>query len=145
MSLFCCWRSLQVLPWLMLGLAGMPMPGRADPTAEQQYWLELINQARMDPAGELGRLVNYDTPTTFGSPPSYDSDIASALNFFGVSASDLAAQWSTLTAAPPLAWNNSLASSAQTYSQLLVTADQQSHTLDGFSYEQREKNAGYSA
>lgn len=145
MSLSCSRRSLQVLPWLMLGLAGMPLAGRADPTAEQQYWLELINQARMDPAGELGRLVNYDTPTTFGSPPSYDSDIASALNFFGVSAADLASQWSTLTAAAPLAWSNSLASSAQTYSQLMVSTDQQSHTLDGFSYEQRVMNAGYSA
>ena len=132
--------------WLcLICAAGIPWAGHADPTDEQQYWLELINQARRDPAGELGRLVNYDSPTTFASPASNDSDIAAALNFFGVSASDLAAQWSTLTAAPPLAWSNALATSAASYSQLMVDTDQQAHNLGGMTLDQHVLNAGYSA
>lgn len=130
--------------WLcLLWAAGLPCTGRADPTNEQQYWLELINQARRDPAGELGRLVNYDSPTTFASPASNDSDIATALNFFGVNAADLAAQWSTLTAAPPLAWSNALATSATAYSQLMVNMDQQAHNLGGQTLDQNATNAGY--
>ncbi|MDB6116583.1 MAG: hypothetical protein JWO08_364 [Verrucomicrobiaceae bacterium] len=132
------------LPFCLAAVAIGPWTLRADPTNEQQYWLELINQARRDPVGELSRLVDYDSPTTFASPASNNSDIAQALDFFGVSASDLAAQWSTLTAAPPLAWSNALANSAQSYSQLMVSSDQQSHTLDGLSYDQRVAAGGYS-
>ncbi len=132
------------LPLCLMAAVAVPWTVRGDPTNEQQYWLELINQARRDPAGELSRLVNYDSPTTFASPASNDSDIAQALNFFGVSAADLAAQWTTLTAAPPVAWSNALANSAQSYSQLMVSSDQQSHTLDGLSYDQRVAAGGYS-
>ena len=145
----CCFLPFptsKTLTWLCLLCAlVMPWVAKADPTDEEQYWLELLNQARRDPAGELARLVNYDTPTTFASPASNDSDIAAALNFFGVSAADLAAQWSALVAAPPLAWSNGLANSAQTYSQLMVTMDQQAHGLDGLTLDQRTTNGGYSA
>lgn len=34
----------------------------ADPTAEQQYWLELTNRFRADPQGELSKLVNFSSP-----------------------------------------------------------------------------------
>ncbi|MDB6139200.1 MAG: hypothetical protein JWO94_2272 [Verrucomicrobiaceae bacterium] len=141
------WPCRSCFPQLLCGLCLLGGLGRlrADPTDEQQYWLELINQARRDPAGELARLVNYDTPTTFASPASNDTDIAAALSFFGVSASDLAGQWSTLTAAPPLAWNNNLADSAASYSQVMVTMDQQAHNLGGLTLDQRTTNAGYSA
>lgn len=140
---------LRPLPFFLRSLlcfavvVGAPWRLRADPTAEQQYWLELINQARLDPAGELGRLVNYSSPTTFGSPASNDSDIATALAYFGVSAADLASQWSTLKAAPALAWNDNLASSATTYSQVMVNLDQQAHGLGGITLQQRTTAAGY--
>lgn len=136
-----------LVPVLTLGMTAFA-PVHADPTAEQQYWLEVLNRARLDPAGELERLVNYASPTSFGSPKADDTDVINALNYFNVSASALAAQWASLTAAPALAWNDSLAASAAIYSQLMVTLDQQSHTLDGLTEQElnlRVEASGYSA
>jgi uncharacterized protein YkwD len=129
-------------------LLGFAPRAHADPTAEEQYWLELVNQARRDPAGELERLVNYSTPTTFASPASDNPDIAASLAAFGTSASDLAAQWASLVAAPALAWSDSLRSSALNYSNLMISTDQQSHLLDGSGtvgdrVAQRIFNGGY--
>lgn len=131
--------------WLWLLLAGQGTAFAADPTAEQQYWLELTNRFRSDPQGELEKLVNFSSPGVWDSPKSDDAYIANALNFFGTSASDLFTQFSTLSSAPPVAWNNALNSSATTYSNLMVSNDQQSHTLDVFSLDQRIQNGGYSS
>lgn len=117
----------------------------ADPTADQQYWLELINRFRSDPQNELGKLVNFSSPGVWGTPKSDDAYIANALNYFGTSAADLASQFSSLTAAPPVAWSSALNTSATSYSDLMVTNDQQSHTLDGLSLQQRMQNGGYSS
>ena len=46
-----------LVPLLTLGMLAVA-PVHADPTAEQQYWLEVLNRARLDPAGELERLVH---------------------------------------------------------------------------------------
>ena len=123
----------------------VPRSASADPTAQEQYWLELVNQARRDPAGELERLVNYSSPTTFANPASDNPDVAAALAFFGTSASALATQWASLSAAPALAWSDALRTSAVNYSGLMVSHDQQSHTLDGLSLDQRILNGGYGA
>jgi uncharacterized protein YkwD len=128
---------------LCLGLL-QPMVLRADPTGEQQYWLELINRARRDPAGELERLVNFSSSTSFGSPSSDNADVANALAYFGSDAATLLAQWSTLSSVSALAWNDALAVSATNYSQLMRDLDAQSHFLDGQSYEQRI-GMGYNA
>lgn len=128
--------------------AAVLLPGMAagaDPTAEQQYLLELTNRFRMDPQGELANLVNFSSPGVWDGTKSNDPSIAYALNFFGTSASDLAAQFSSLVAAPPLAWNSALNVSATNYSNLMVTADQQAHSLDGISLDQRIQNGGYGA
>jgi len=130
-----------LLPLLLLG--AVPGGRAADPTPEQQYWLELMNRMRDDPATELERLVNFSAPGVWDSPRSDDPDVAAALNFFGVSAATLAAQWSTLTAAPPLAWNGALNVSATTYSDVMVGLDQQAHGLDGLTLAQRVTNGGY--
>lgn len=124
---------------IALLLAGFSLPALADPTAEEQYWLELLNRARSNPAAELSRLVNYSSPTTFGSPASNDSGVANALAYYGTSASLLASQWSTLTAAPALAWNDSLGASAASYSQVMIDYDQQSHMLN--TTESNEQDA----
>jgi uncharacterized protein YkwD len=105
----------------------------ADPTAQEQYWLELINRARNDPAAELARLTNYATPSSFDSPASDDPDIAASLGAFGTSAADLATQWGSLTAAAPLAWNSTLGSTADTYSALMVSLDSNAADLDSVS------------
>jgi hypothetical protein len=128
----------------LLLIAGQATGWAAAPTAEQQYWLELTNRFRSDPAGELPKLANFSSPGVWDTPKSDDAHIAYALNFFGTSAADLAAQFSVLTAAPPVAWNSSLNNSATTYSNLMVTSDQQAHTLDGLSLDQRIENGGYS-
>ncbi len=107
--------------------------------------LELTNRFRSDPQGELANLVNFSSPGVWAATKSNDPSIAYALNFFGTSASDLAAQFSSLTSAPPLAWNSALNVSATSYSNLMVTADQQSHTLDSNTLDQRIVNGGYSA
>jgi len=121
------------------------MAGGADPTAEQQYMLELTNRFRSDPQGELANLVNFSSPGVWDTTKSNDPSIAFALNFFGTSASDLATQFSSLAAAPPLAWNSALNVSATNYSNLMVTSDQQAHSLDGLTLDQRIVNGGYSA
>lgn len=107
--------------------------------------LELTNRFRSDPQGELAKLVNFSSPGVWDNPKSNDPTIAFALNFFGTSASDLATQFSSLTAAPALAWNSALNVSATTYSNLMVTSDQQAHSLDGLTLDQRIQNGGYSA
>jgi uncharacterized protein YkwD len=131
---------------LLVGAGALvPMALHADPTAEQQYMLEVLNRMRLAPAAELEKMVNMSSPGVWDSPASDHSSVASALAFFGVSASALSSQWSTLTAAPPLAWNDSLAAASDTYSNLMVSLDQQAHGLDGQSTGQRLVNAGYSA
>jgi uncharacterized protein YkwD len=130
---------------VVVACLGVARPCSADPTAVEQYWLELINQARRDPVGELERLVNFSSPTTFASPASDDPNVAAALAFYHTSAATLANQWATLTAAPPLAWNDALHNSAYTYSGVMIAQDQQAHSLDGLSLEQRTANGGYSA
>ena len=129
----------------MLLLIAQGNVSAADPTAEQQYWLELTNRFRSDPQSELQKLVNFSAPGVWGSPKSSDAYIANALNFFGTSATDLAIQFPTLVAAPPVAWSSALNVSATTYSNRMVSNDQQSHTLDGLSLDQRVQSGGYSA
>ena len=59
----------------------LTVPGRAaDPTADQQYWLEMINRMRLNPAAELDILANYSVPgSTFANPSSDDPFVAAAL------------------------------------------------------------------
>ncbi|MES2597826.1 MAG: CAP domain-containing protein [Verrucomicrobiota bacterium] len=133
------------LLWMGLLAFGMPLSVKADPTAEQQYMLELVNRLRMDPTAELDKLVNMSSPGVWDSPKSDHVTVAAALEYYGVSASALASQWGSLTVAPPLAWNDSLAAASTTYSNLMITQDQQDHFLDGLSVGQRIVNAGYSA
>lgn len=135
---------------LSLIVAGCWLPGgsvrASDPTGLQQYWLELINRMRTDPAGELERLTNYSVPgVSFANPASDDPFVNAALQFYGTNAATLATQWASLSAAPALAWNSSLNVSASTYSNVMVAADVQSHTLDGFTLEDRILNGGYTA
>jgi uncharacterized protein YkwD len=123
-------RLFVVLLALAVLLCGSVMPAMADPTAQEQYWLELLNRARSDPAAELSRLVNFSSPTTFASPASNDPAVAAAIAFYGTNAQLLATQWSTLTAAPALAWSDSLRTSAAGYSQVMINHDEQSHMLE---------------
>ena len=140
-----CHRLSLVLAILLAGMSA-PQSRAADPTDLQQYWLELINRMRMDPAAELERLTNYSVPgTSFANPPSDDPFIAAALQYYNTSASLLATQWGTLTPAAALAWNGTLSDTAATYSNVMVAFDVQAHDLDGQTLEDRLINGGYTS
>ncbi len=79
-----------------------------NPTGMEQEMLELVNRMRMDPQGELSRLLISTNPVQ-----SADPQVQAALSYFGVSGSTLAAQASRShdrpqhpirVAALPLAW-----------------------------------------
>ncbi len=111
-----------------------------NPTGVEQLTLELINRFREDPQADLSRMVS-----SFASPArSDDPDIDLALRFFRVNGFTLAQQFSSVSAAPPLAFNAALNDAAKDHSRLLRTNDSQSHQEPGEpSLGARVTNAGY--
>jgi uncharacterized protein YkwD len=97
-----------------------------NPTANEQYTLELINDMRMNPAQHLTRLVTSITPLVGAT-----KDIQNALDFFKVNGEQLAKEWALLTPVAPVAWNDALTKAATTHTTLMIAADQQSHQLPG--------------
>src|SRR5687767_4312824 len=103
------------------------------PTAFEQYTVELINQARLNPHGEYGRLV-------VNAP----ANVQGALDFFAVDLALLATQFAALTPAAPVAWNADLGDSSQTHTNLMLADDEQSHNLPGEpDLVARFEDAGY--
>jgi len=119
----------------------------AFPSNDEQYFLEITNRMRLNPQAELTILANINstTPTpTWGTPKSSESNTAFALQFFNVDAATLVSQWSTLVAAPPIAWNNNLHDAAVGHNAQMIANDLQSHQLPGEpDLGQRLTNAGY--
>lgn len=110
-----------------------------NPTGMEQEMLELVNRMRMDPQGELSRLLTSTNPVQ-----SADPQVQAALSYFGVSGSTLAAQWASLTAAQPLAWSDGLMNSSRLHNQAMISADTQSHQLPGEAdLGSRVTSAGY--
>lgn len=97
-----------------------------NPTGMEQELLELTNRMRMDPAGELSRLFSSTNPLT-----ARDSEVQSAISYFGVSGATLVSQWASLTPTAPLAWADGLENSSKTHTQAMISADTQSHQLPG--------------
>lgn len=118
---------------------------RAEPTAEQQFLLELTNRMRANPSAELDLLVNLTVTGDWDSPKSDHLTVATALAFYHVSASALISQWGSLTPAAPLAWNDQLAATASTHSNVLVNADANAHNLDGMTLGQRLTAGGFTS
>jgi uncharacterized protein YkwD len=105
----------------------------AQPTAQAQQMLELINRMRQAPAPELNILLN-----------SGDPNINNALTYFNVDRNLLSQQWSQLSPTAPVAWSNELADAAIGHSQQMINANLQSHQVPGeLPFDQRAKNAGY--
>ena len=124
----------------------VPGPAQAaDPTADQQYWLELINRMRLNPAAVLDRLVHFSAPGVWAPTKSDDPWVQAALDYYGTDAAALQGQWSALSPAPALAWNSLLSNSATSYSDLMVQMQQQSHSLDGKTLAQRITDGGYTS
>jgi Ca2+-binding RTX toxin-like protein len=92
----------------------------AELTAQEQYLLEMINRARLDPAGEAAR---------------YGIDLNQGLAAGTISADSK----------QPLASNQYLATAAQNHSQWMLDTDTFSHTgAGGSSAGDRMRSAGYS-
>ena len=104
-----------------------------DPTAQEQYMLEIINRARANPVAEGLRLQ---------SPA--DPDILAAYAFFQVDTARMAAEFAGYPVRPPLAFNANLIASARAHSQDMARNDFQGHTgSDGSSLVTRVERAGY--
>lgn len=111
----------------------------ATPTPAEQETLELINRLRTNPQGELNRLFSNLSPLT-----GRDANVNSAVRFFGVNGRTLESQWQSLVAVPPVAWNQQLATAAETHNNLMVTNQAQSHQFPGeASLLNRAIAAGY--
>lgn len=91
----------------------------AAPTAQEQYFLELVNRARLNPAGEAAR--------------------------FGIDLNQgLAAGTISAAQKQPLAWSNLLSNSATAHSSWMLSTDTFSHYgVSGSTAHQRMQNAGY--
>ena len=109
------------------------------PSNEEQYYLELINDARLNPLGNAQKYISSYSPLT-----SADPAIQSLLDYYGVSGQALMAAYSALAPVAPVAWNDSLGFAARQHSVAMITADQQSHQLPGEpSFDVRDTSAGY--
>ena len=96
------------------------------PTAFEQAILEYINQARMNPAGEFDVAIA-DAAAGTGT----QSNITSAIRYFGVDIEAYRTQMQAYSPVAPLAWNSALATAADSHSQLMIDTDTQSHNLPG--------------
>jgi uncharacterized protein YkwD len=107
----------------------------ANPTAQEQELLELINRMRQYPQAELQILLDAADPNN----PSYDLAIKKALDDFKVNISTLKTQWSKLTTAlAPVAWSSELNQAATNHNQAMIKYDQQSHHV-GAEYDANGK------
>jgi Ca2+-binding RTX toxin-like protein len=112
------------------------MPG---PSNDEQYMLELINSARLNPIGDAARYISSYSPLT-----SPDANIQAAFNYFHVSGPALQSQYAALQPVQPVAWNEALAGAARGHNGAMIAADEQSHQVSGEAgLGQRATNAGY--
>ncbi len=106
----------------------------AGPTDQQQYLLQLINEARTNPSAAAAQISNEITPEVNATLQYYGVNLQTALNTI-----------SSATPQPPLAWNADLANAAQGQSQYMADNQIQTHTgPGGSSPQQRMTAAGYS-
>jgi uncharacterized protein YkwD len=103
------------------------------PTDQEQYMLQLLNEARTDPAAAAQQITSDLTPEEMAT-----------INYYGVNLQATEQKIASATPQPPLAWNSALASSAQSQSQYMANTQVQSHTgANGSTPQQRMEQAGY--
>jgi uncharacterized protein YkwD len=118
---------------LLEGLETRELMSAGGPTAQQQYMLELINEARLNPRAAAERVTTNLTP-----------DVQATVNYFQVDLEATRREIAESPTRPPLAWNPALTVSAQRHSQDMATNRTQSHTgSDGSSIDSRIQDAGY--
>lgn len=106
-----------------------------NPTADEQYMLELINRARVNPTAEGIRLAGVT-----------DIYAQAAINYFGVDLARLRREFASYPTRPPVAMNAQLLAAARRHSTDMARKNFQSHTgSDGSSIFQRINQAGFEA
>jgi Domain of unknown function (DUF4114)/SdrD B-like domain len=106
----------------------------AQPTANEQELLELMNRMRLNPGAELALLLD-----------TSDGNVQYGLvDYYGVDRAVLTAQWSKLKPVAPLAWSSELNVSANGHNLAMISQKQQAHVLPGeLSVQARIAQAGY--
>jgi uncharacterized protein YkwD len=114
-------------------LEGRQLLSSGGPTDQEQYMLQLINEARTNPAAAATQLSNAVTP-----------QVSATLNYYGVNLQSAASKIASATPLPPVAWDSALANAAQGQSQYQADNQIQSHTgANGSSPADRMTAAGY--
>lgn len=104
-----------------------------EPSANEQFYLELINRARANPTAE-GQLL----------AASGDADVARALQSYGVNIPLMRNEFAALPPRPPLAMNAKLLQMARAHTQDLFANAIQSHSgSNGSSLSQRANTVSY--
>jgi uncharacterized protein YkwD len=126
--------SLRRTPMLESLEARQVLSSIVGPTADQQYALEVLNLVRTDPSAAGDRLTSSLSPV-----------VQSTLDHYGLKVSNLQAELRSATPQPPLAWSDSLGSTAQAQSQYEADHGVQTHQGQGeASLSDRITGAGYS-
>jgi uncharacterized protein YkwD len=97
--------------------------------------LQLINEARTNPAAVAAQI---------SSAANLNADVQATLSYYNVNLQQALQTISSATPQAPLAWNQSLANSAQQQSQYEADTQTQTHTgAGGSTTQQRIEAAGY--
>lgn len=96
------------------------------PTSEEQFLLELINEARLSPQASFERYMWSYSPIV-----AAQAGVRDPLSFFGVNGKVLGEQIGALQAVSPLAWGVALGTAADKHSIAMINADEQLHQLPG--------------
>lgn len=103
------------------------------PSAQAQYMLELINQARTTPAAAAERVTT-----------NLSKDVQNTIEYYGVDLSSTRKEIAGMPSRQPVAWNGELAAAAQKQSQDQANTGVQSHTgADGSNLDTRLDRVGY--
>jgi len=114
-------------------LEGRQLLSSGGPTNQEQYMLQLINEARTNPSAAAAQLTSNITP-----------EVSNTLQYYGVNLQAAANTIASATPQPPVAWNSALANAAQGQSQYMADNQVQSHTgANGSTSLQRIEAAGY--
>lgn len=119
----------------ILCAAEMRPYSHGNPTAEEQYMLELINRARAGPAAEGEFLVGQKDP-----------QIKSVFDYYKVNLARVKRDFAGYAARPPLTFHPDLIAAARRHSSDMAKNNFQSHTgSDGSSPAVRVNETGYEA
>ncbi len=126
-------RIFWIAFFVVFGLSLPVCSQAAEPSDEEQYLLELINRARMNPAAEGEWLANHP-----------DRFIQNSYEYFSVDLNALIQEFKTYSPVPPLAFNPALIEAARRHSKDLKDNHFQDHTgSDGSTGGDRLTEAGY--